>query len=34
VNWFNAVALCWMFGFWIGAWVTIAGTVFALQRLH
>ncbi len=24
----------WMFGFWIGAWVTIAGTVFALQRLH
>jgi len=24
----------WMFGFGIGAWVTIAGTVFALQRLH
>ena len=24
----------WMFGFWIGAWVTIAGTVVALQRLH
>ena len=24
----------WMFVFWIGAWVTIAGTVLALQRLH
>ncbi len=24
----------WMFVFWIGAWVTIAGSVLALQRLH
>jgi hypothetical protein len=24
----------WMFGVWIGAWLAIAGTVAALQRLH
>ena len=24
----------WMFGFWIGSWVTIAGTIIALQRLR
>ena len=23
----------WMFGFWVGAWLAIAGTVVALQRL-
>ena len=24
----------WMFGFWIGSWVALAGTLIALQRLH
>ena len=24
----------WMFGFWIGAWVAMAGTLLAIQRLH
>jgi hypothetical protein len=24
----------WMFGFWIGAWVAMGGTLVALQRLH
>ncbi|MGA2382670.1 MAG: hypothetical protein ABSG61_04470 [Gemmatimonadales bacterium] len=23
----------WMFGFWVGAWLAIAGTIVALQRL-
>ena len=24
----------WMFGFWIGSWVALAGTLIALQRLR
>ncbi|MGA2381796.1 MAG: hypothetical protein ABSG61_00010 [Gemmatimonadales bacterium] len=24
----------WMFGFWIGSWMALAGTLIALQRLH
>jgi hypothetical protein len=24
----------WMFGFWIGAWIALAGTLIALQRLR
>jgi hypothetical protein len=24
----------WMFGFWIGAWITITRTILAVQRLH
>ena len=24
----------WMFGFWVTTWLAVAGTMFALQRLH